>query len=383
VYISHLALRNWRNFREVDVDLQPRTFVVGPNASGKSNLLDAFRFLQDLAQEGGGLQKAIKDRNGITSIRCLAARKYPEIEINVRLAEPDGTPAWRYALAVKGGKGGENVPHIVHERVWRGEKQILQRPDSDDNKDTARLTQTQLEQVSANKDFRDIAKHFADIDYLHLVPQLVRHPREFAGPGMPGDPFGHKFLERMAKVNEKTRKSWLATIEKALRVAVPQLKELQYEIDNKAGGVPHLRALYEHWRPHGARQTEQEFSDGTLRLIGLLWSLLEGKGMLLLEEPELSLNAAIVEQLPELIERMRRRAGRQILVSTHSYDMLANRGIAGEEVLLLIPQSEGTAVRVAASDQAIYSLLKTGISVGDAVMPYAKPDGISQLSLFP
>lgn len=42
-----LRLKNWKNFESVDIDLRDRMFLVGPNASGKSNLLDAFRFLPD------------------------------------------------------------------------------------------------------------------------------------------------------------------------------------------------------------------------------------------------------------------------------------------------------------------------------------------------
>lgn len=74
--ISNLKLKNWRNFTDVDVDLQRRQFIVGPNASGKSNLLDVFRFLHDIAkQRGGGLQEAIEKRGGMSKIRCLSARK--------------------------------------------------------------------------------------------------------------------------------------------------------------------------------------------------------------------------------------------------------------------------------------------------------------------
>jgi predicted ATPase len=70
-----LQLKNWRNFRAADVELQDRVFVVGPNASGKSNLLDVFRFLRDLAKpEGGGLQKAIRDRGGLSKIGTSRAR---------------------------------------------------------------------------------------------------------------------------------------------------------------------------------------------------------------------------------------------------------------------------------------------------------------------
>mgnify|MGYP002781015023 CR=1 FL=1 len=38
---TRLQLKNWKNFRKVDVELQERVFIVGPNAGGKSNLLDA------------------------------------------------------------------------------------------------------------------------------------------------------------------------------------------------------------------------------------------------------------------------------------------------------------------------------------------------------
>ncbi|MCK5108938.1 MAG: AAA family ATPase [Methanosarcinales archaeon] len=51
--VSHITLKNWRNFQSVDVDMGNRVFLVGPNASGKSNFLDVFRFLRDITKPGG------------------------------------------------------------------------------------------------------------------------------------------------------------------------------------------------------------------------------------------------------------------------------------------------------------------------------------------
>ena len=59
MYFRRIKLENWRNFLTVDVELQRRTFIVGPNASGKSNLLDAFRFLREVADPQGGFQRAV------------------------------------------------------------------------------------------------------------------------------------------------------------------------------------------------------------------------------------------------------------------------------------------------------------------------------------
>ena len=84
--MTRLKLKNWRNFKQIDIALRDRVYLIGPNASGKSNLLDVFRFLRDIAKpSGGGLQKAVKDRQGITKLRCLQARTDPEVAIEQEL----------------------------------------------------------------------------------------------------------------------------------------------------------------------------------------------------------------------------------------------------------------------------------------------------------
>ncbi len=99
--ISKIALKNWRNFLNVDVNLGDRVFLVGPNASGKSNFLDAFRFLRDIARQGGGLQKAVKDRGGISRIRCLAARRESQVEIKVQISNGNSGAVWSYEIGIK------------------------------------------------------------------------------------------------------------------------------------------------------------------------------------------------------------------------------------------------------------------------------------------
>ena len=379
--VTHLVLKNWRNFRQVDATLGDRVFVIGPNASGKSNLLDAFRFLRDIAKPGGGLQKAIEDRGGLSRIRCLAARRYPDVEVQVTLADStDKEPSWQYGIGIAQESRGYRHVKLSFEKVWRNGQLIVNRPDSGDRQDSLRLTQTHLEQIGANAQFRDIAKFFESTQYLHLVPQLIKHPEAFAGAGIPGDPFGQSFLERVSKTQDRTRAARLRKIEKALQVAVPQLKGLAYTKDEM--GVPHLEVIYDHWRPYGAKQREDQFSDGTLRLLGLFWSLLDGESLLLLEEPELSLNAGIVEKLPSIIHRLQKQRKRQVIVSTHSADLLSDKGIGGEEVLILTPNQEGTAVELASKNKEVRGLLEAGLSVRDAALPKVVPTGIQQLELF-
>ncbi|MGH7963776.1 MAG: AAA family ATPase [Candidatus Binatia bacterium] len=381
--VSHLSVKNWRNFQRISVDLRERQFIVGANASGKSNLLDIFRFLRDIAKtEGGGLQKAVKDRGGVSKIRSLAARRDPEIAIEVHLADASGgPPLWRYALGLRQETRGYRQTCLTHERVWKDGQQILDRPDAEDRKDHDRLTQTFLEQLNVNGDFRDVVRFFQAITYLHLVPQLLRFADSIQGRVLEDDPFGQGFLERLARASEKTRRSRLAKIEQALKVAVPQLEQLEFTRD-AVTGRPHLQALYSHWRPNAGLQKEDQFSDGTLRLLGLLWSLLESDSLLLLEEPELSLNAGIVSQIAPVISKMQRNRRRQVLVSTHSDALLTEQGIDGREVLLLTPAKEGTDVRVAADIDEVRALLESGFTVGEVVLPRTRPPNADQLGLF-
>lgn len=374
---SKVTLENWRNFRQVDVPLQERAFLVGPNASGKSNFLDVFRFLRDIVRSGGGLQKSIGDRGDVPRIRNLATRDGEDIAIEVTLQEGE-REIWRYRLAFAQTKPVK--PVLQEEKVWRGHELILDRPNDDDRADPARLRQTYLEQTIANREFRDIADFFGSVRYYHIVPQLVRDQERPVRRR--ADPYGSDFLEQIAATDPKTRDERLRQILVALRLAVPQLSKLKLSKDEH--GVPHLYGRYEHWLDEGAWQTEADFSDGTLRLIGLLWASLDGTGPLLLEEPELSLHPEIVRHIPQMMRRVQREYSetvRQVFLSTHSSDLLRDEGIAADEVLLVIPSQEGSRIQVGADIPEIKRLLDAGLTAAEVVIPQTQPADAAKLSV--
>lgn len=381
--ITRLKLKNWRNFRDVDVKLGPRGYLIGANASGKSNFLDVFRFLRTIAQsEGGGLQKALKDRGGLTKLRSLHARKDPEVRIEIELSESaaDSAATWRYVLAFKSeGKGQQRVL-ITVESVYHRDEEVLMRPSHEDLSDPARLTQTHLEQINNNANFRELGDYFASTTYLHLVPQLLKHTDEISGRIIENDPFGQGLLQRIAKTQPRTRKARLDRIQKALEIAVPQFSELEFEQDAVTGS-PHLKANFKHWRVHGSWQREDQFSDGTLRLLGLLWALQEGDGLLLLEEPELSLNDAITEHIPLIIDRVlrKRKSSRQVLISTHSENLIAEVSDP-QAVLLLAPSGNGSIIRT--PDEGETQAMEHGLNAAEVLLPKTRPEQIDQMGLF-
>ena len=369
-----LRLRNWRNFVDIDVELQRRAFLVGANASGKSNLLDVFRFLRDVASSGGGFEQAVWSRDGVSRIRSLAASRKPSVEIQVAIG--DDEDEWEYLLRF--GQDGKDNPVVEAEQVRHKGKSILNRPNAADKADKELLTQTHLQQIAANGKFRDLAEFFSSVSYLHVVPQSIRETGVL--PARANDQYGSDLIERIASTHAQTRKARLGRIREALKVAVPQLIGLELEKDT--AGVPHLWGKYENWRARGVWQNEQDFSDGTLRLLGLLWSTLEPGGPLLLEEPELSLHPGIVEYVPQMLARMQLRTGRQTLISTHSPELLRDEGIGLNEVILVKPEREGASVCRATDLADARILLEAGVPLNDVVLPATQPDGANQLAMF-
>lgn len=375
---THVTVHNWRNFKSVDVALHDRLFLVGPNAAGKSNLLDVFRFLGDLATPGGGLAAALAARGGLSKARSLFSRNHRRGKLEVDVQLEDGEDTWRYALAIKQERGGDQRPMVASEIVERNGEVLLQRPDADDDEDAERLTQTHLEQVGANKAFRVLAEHFAAVSYFHLVPQVIRDPGRMTHRGP--DPFGSTFIADMNATQARTRDAWLRRIQTALQSAVPEFEKLEIEVDSS--GRPHLIAGYRNWRERLARQSEADFSDGTLRLLGLLWTVvsLSGKGgLLLLEEPELSLNSAIVRTLPTVLATAQRDSAMQVMLSTHAPELLDDEGVHPFEVLVLRVAEDGSVATLLSDIAETQDELEAGLPTSEVVESLIAPRDLSGL----
>lgn len=337
-----------------------------------------------MAKPSGGLASAIVDeRPGMAQVRNHFARNHnrSKVLIEVTLGGSTDAPEWRYLLEVTDEKARAKRPVVAQERVERwsdGEwQQLLLRPDAEDEADPERLTQTALEQISANAAFRSIAEFLGAMIQVHPDPTLIRKPRTEPVNGID---FGDSFLATVAKTNAKTQKARLGRIARALQTAVPRLGGLT--VDRDEDGRPHLIAKLENFRAQGVKQDERDLSDGTLRLVAILWSLLEKRpdgGTLLLEEPEISLHEDLVCQLPAMLYRASRESKRQAIVTTHATGILEDEGVGPMEVLLLEPGDEGTTAALADARPGVHEALASGLSLRDFLLADLRP---KQLELF-
>ncbi len=81
--ISKLTLHNFKSFRDVTIPFRPFNVVIGANASGKSNLVQAFQFLKDIADHG--LENAVSLQGGVEFLRNMESGPDEPVRISIEL----------------------------------------------------------------------------------------------------------------------------------------------------------------------------------------------------------------------------------------------------------------------------------------------------------
>src|SRR4051794_2873349 len=79
--LTRIKVSNFKSFDELDVELRPLNIVVGSNAAGKSNFLEIFRFLRDIAVEG--LENAVSLQGGMEFLTNLQIGHTQPISVEV------------------------------------------------------------------------------------------------------------------------------------------------------------------------------------------------------------------------------------------------------------------------------------------------------------
>src|SRR5438552_3700108 len=124
--LKKLRLERFKNFKEAELTLGPFTLLIGANASGKSNIRDAFRFLHGIgrgytlaeimgeAYVGGALQWT-GIRGGNREITFQGAPTFA-LEVELIVTDKAGTHDAAYRIEVDAGIGGK-APRVVAERL--------------------------------------------------------------------------------------------------------------------------------------------------------------------------------------------------------------------------------------------------------------------------
>ena len=114
--LKQLILENWKSFRYAELPIDPLTVLIGTNASGKSNVVEALEFLQRIVR-GEDIEAALAGDKTLPSIRGgveWAARK-PETQFTLKaiLQGEDENTDYLYSITVQ----TKPVVQVLQERI--------------------------------------------------------------------------------------------------------------------------------------------------------------------------------------------------------------------------------------------------------------------------
>jgi predicted ATPase len=95
--LTHLHVEHYRSIAQCDIGLGTCNVFVGANESGKSNVIDAIRFMRDAVSHG--LDRAIADRHGIESIKQWSPSRRYHVTVCLKLGSPASTGEYRLTIS--------------------------------------------------------------------------------------------------------------------------------------------------------------------------------------------------------------------------------------------------------------------------------------------
>ena len=396
-FITKVVLKNYKSIAACDVRLQPLTFLVGRNGAGKSNFLDALRFVADALNSSLG--QAIRDRGGINDVR-RRSRGYPNhFSIRLSFALPEGATghyAFRIGTRSPGGyKVQTEECKIQHELL--GPEEYFRVDDGTVTNTSMKVApaaatdRLYLVNASGLPEFRPVYDAFSRMGFYIFNLDKIR---DLQDPD-PGDMLIHDG-SNLTSVFSQLSPTVKQDIEEYLALVDPNVRE----VNIKAFG-PKQALVFR--QKVAADKYPWEFfannmSDGTLRALGILVALFQGnhegqKRMSLvgIEEPEMALHPGAVAVL---LDGLRDAAHRtQVIVTTHSPDLLEDKHLDVESILA-VEAYDGDTV-IAPVDEASRSVVQDRLfTIGEllrsnqlqpdpAALPAAKekqlslPDSIS------
>lgn len=376
-FISRVVLRNYKSIGYCDVMLQPLTYFVGQNGAGKSNFLDALHFVRDAL--AGSLDSALNERGGLHEVRRRSSGHPTHFGIRLEFTLQDGRQghyAFNVGALASGGYEVQNEECVVT-TVGRGpffkvtKGQLVN--SSEQTFPAVTGDRLALVAVSGITAFRPVFDALTAMGFYNLNPKVMRELQK-PQDGRLLKPVGENIASVVGHL-ERVAPDRLTTIREYLQSVVPMV----HGMERKAIGPMETLEFRQDMAgaKHPWRFLAQNMSDGTLRVLGVLTALLQSNvdyspTLIGIEEPETALHPAASAALREVLVQASRTA--QVLVTSHSPDLLDDRDIDVNSILAVI--SEGGETKIAPLDEASRSVLRDHLfSAGELLrMNQLSPD---------
>lgn len=355
-FVRRVRLRNYKSIGTCDVALDRLTLLVGRNGAGKSNFLDALRFVSDGLQTT--LEHAIQARGGIACVRrhstghprnvfiglelnLLAPPPVAYIELEIVAQPKGGFAVKRERLEIRAGNNDLVAYYDVRGGLLNSAELASASADRLPPPSADRLY---LVTASGYPEFRPVYDALRSMGFYNLNPDEMK---ELQSPDA-GDLL-HRDGSNIASVVGRLQNEHPATLERIgeyLRHIVPDITSFlrvglgpreTLEFKQQVAGAAHP------WSFHAANM-----SDGTLRALGILVAAMQvargdlAASLIGIEEPETALHPAACSALMAALQEATWHT--QVLVTTHSADLLdafADDGDRSSPTILAVQSSQG------------------------------------------
>lgn len=343
--IRHVRVQNFKSLREVDLELGTRNVLVGPNMSGKSNVIDIFRFLSWIAAPGPGypiaLQHAFQQWGGFGEVLwkglgpdLLAGRI--AVEVEGRIPDFPSAPGSRsagfaYRISVESDRWGnsrvseEGLSLSVGDENWEaiGTEQgtrVLLRRDGGAITQVGDPSRTAIEQQVLDWEGNLVRQVFASFKFYRLVPALIKTTQNPSAAASFLLQFGENLGSWLMTVQTQ-HKDWFTRVEMAMRDAFPEIESLFTSPTQQSTVFVNSKERFLR-RPTAVFQ----MSDGELAFLALLSLIYAppelGAPLYCVEEPENYLHPRLQEMLVQLLKQRQEESPEEqratVLIATHS-----------------------------------------------------------------
>ena len=318
--LKELELENFKGFKKAKLTLGNLTLLVGANASGKSNIRDAFRFLHGISRGytvseimgekyGDGGERVWRGiRGGSREVAFQGGRSFA-IQVKFTIKEPlsdkiiDAT--YRIEIDCSG-------PKVADEWLEIDGSAIINQSNNP-NVYQPLLSQSLAKPACGKELLSACLAAFSKMRFFSFSPEAMRR---FS---LPGQTVLDDQGENLSSVLQD-----LCFDPMNKHIFVNSLQELTpmnvQDIDFFE--LPDGRILLTLIEENGHRTTAYTASDGTLRFLAIMAALFEPAGFYFFEELENGFYPARMHLLLDLIERQAAQNTVQVVASTHSAHLL-------------------------------------------------------------
>ena len=385
--VTRIALRNYKSIAACDVQLAPLSFLVGPNGCGKSNFLDALRFVAEALRFS--LDHALRDRGGIQEVRRRSGG-HPNhfgIRLDLQLPRAVGWYAFRVAAKPGGRYGVQREECFVLGAESHGSYKVADGKvvaSTILNPPACASDRLYLVNMSGLDVFRPLYDALSGMGFYNLNPEAIRDLQS-PDPGELLKRDGSNLASVLSNLDSDRKKDveeYLAAITPGVTGVVAQAMGAKLTLDFRQ----EVRGAKHPWRFPASNM-----SDGTLRALGVLVALFQGSGgapgrrhLVGIEEPESALHPAAAEVLIDSLTDASQLA--QVMVTSHSADLLDNDTIPDNSILAVL--SEHGETRIGPLDEAGRSALRDHLFTAgellrmDQLHPDPERSAPRQLDLF-